>query len=164
VRWFSPSEPPSPHFSWDEVIGKSGYARVPYGPTPIGRGRIIATPRINARRHAGNLELLRSAVNEARRVKGLPPTGIRVLSWARSYEHNRAVGGAGDSQHLYFTATDIAWIEIVRLCPWRGGAETFDGLLQRIFARGGVGLYPAGNRHFDSRGWRARWSSFAPGS
>ena len=60
MRWFAPSKPPSPHFSWVEVIGNSGYARVPLGPTPIGLGRIVLTPRRNAIKHAANLERLRS--------------------------------------------------------------------------------------------------------
>lgn len=166
MRWLPPTAPPSPHFTWREVIGngRSGYERVPYGPTPVGHGRILATPRINARKHALNLERLRSAVNEVRRAHGYKPTEIYVLSWARSYEHNKAVGGARDSQHLYFLATDIALAEIVRLCPWSGGRQTFDQLADRVFAAGGFGTYPGGNRHVDSRGWRARWSSFTPGS
>lgn len=158
MRWFAPSKPPSPHFTWSEVIGNSGYSRVPLGPTPIGLGRIVLTPRLNARRHAASLERLRSAVNEARRANGLAPTGLHVISWARSYEHNKSVGGASNSQHLYFQATDISVQEIDRLCPWKGGRGTFDQLLEVVFAHGGVGLYQAGNRHCDSRGTRARWT------
>jgi uncharacterized protein YcbK (DUF882 family) len=158
MRGPTPTRPPSPHFSWAEVNARSGYAYLPFGPTAIGNGRIVMTPRINARRHAANLERLRSAVNEARRLKGFEPTGIRVLSWARSFEHNEQVGGARNSQHLYFLATDISLQEIERLCPWASGRVTFDSLLDRVFANGGVGLYPAGNRHVDSRGHRARWT------
>jgi uncharacterized protein YcbK (DUF882 family) len=158
MRGPTPTRPPSPHFSWAEVNAHSGYAYLPYGSTMIGLGRIVATPRRNAKRHAANLERLRSAVNEARRLKGLAPTGIRVLSWARSFEHNRQVGGATYSQHLFFDATDIALQEIERLMPWASGRHDFDALLERVFANGGVGLYPAGNRHVDSRGHRARWT------
>lgn len=160
MRGPTPRRPPSPHFSWAEVVARSGYSYLPFGPTAIGNGRIVMTPRINARRHAANLERLRSAVNEARRLKGFPPTGIRVLSWARSFEHNSdpRVGGARNSQHLYFLATDISLQEIERLCPWASGRATFDDLLDKVFANGGVGLYPAGNRHVDSRGHRARWA------
>jgi uncharacterized protein YcbK (DUF882 family) len=159
VRWIAPTRPPSPHFTWTEVTGNSGYSRVPLGPTPVGLGRICLTPRLNARRHAANLERLRSAVNEARRSQGLSPVGFRVISWARSYAHNKAVGGASNSQHLYFLATDISVQEIDRICPWPGGRVMFDQLLEVVFAQGGVGLYPAGNRHVDSRGSRARWTS-----
>jgi uncharacterized protein YcbK (DUF882 family) len=163
VRWFAPTAPPSPHFGWQEVIGNSGYSRVPLGPTSVGERRVCLTPRLNARRHALNLERLRELVNRNRAEHHLPPAGIRVLSWARSYEHNRAVGGAGDSQHLYFTATDIALQEIDRLCPWPTGRAVFDFILDTVFRDGGIGLYPAGNRHCDSRGYRARWPSFTPG-
>src|SRR5438876_7727760 len=120
VRWLPPSRPPSPHFTWQEVIGNSGYFVVPYGPTPIGHGRFVLTPRLNARKHAANLERLRVAVNGARMLKGLEATGIHVISWARTYEHNRVVGGALDSQHLYLLATDISVQEVDRLCPWPG--------------------------------------------
>jgi hypothetical protein len=158
VIWRPPSKPLSPHFSWAELIHNSGYERVPLGPTPIGRGRICLTPRINARRHATKLEALRELVNTDRRHHDLPVTGLRVLSWARSYEHNRTVGGASNSQHLYFRATDIARQEIDRLMPWPDGRRDFNRLLDTVFADGGVGLYPAGNRHCDSRGNRARWT------
>lgn len=142
------------------MLAHSGYDFLPYGPTAIGNGRFVLTPRINARKHAANLERLRAAVNEARRLKGFEPTGIRVLSWARSFVHNSVVGGAPNSQHLYFLATDIALQEIERLCPWATGRETFDDLLDKVFAQGGIGFYPAGNRHCDSRGHRARWTNF----
>lgn len=162
MRWFAPTKPPSPHFSWAEVIGngRSGYRRVPLGPTPIGLGRIVLTPRRNAKRHAQRLEQVRAQVNAARTRRGLKPTGLRVLSWARSFDHNRAVGGARNSRHLYLDATDISVQEIDRVMPWPGGRATFDLILESVFASGGVGLYPAGNRHCDSRGTRARWTSF----
>ena len=157
-----PFRPPSAHFTWAEVIRNSGYSRVPLGPMRLPNGKWV-TPRANARTQAAMMEKVRTAVNEARRVRNLKPTGINVLSWARSWEHNKAVGGAFDSQHLYFTATDIDLAEIIRLCPWEGGRATFAQLLETVFAAGGVGLYPAGNRHCDSRGYRARWTAFVPG-
>ena len=160
MRGPTPRNPPSPHFSWAEVIAHSGYVSVPFGPTPIGFGRVVATPRKNAIRHAGSLESLRWLVNDERHKHGLPETGIVVLSWARSFAHNRQVGGAKDSQHLYLLATDISVQEIDRLMPWKGGRRDFDRLLEMVFRFGGVGLYPAGNRHCDSRGHRARWTSF----
>lgn len=160
MRWRAPTQPPSPHFAWAEVLARSGYDRLPYGPTPIGRGRMVLTPRLNARRHAANLEKLRELVNRERHRHGLQPTGIHVLSWARSYRHNADVGGAADSRHLYFDATDLGREEIARLMPWASGAAEFDAILEGVFAHGGVGSYPGGNRHCDSRGYRARWPSF----
>ena len=109
------------------------------------------------------MEALRSQVNLARGRHKLKPTGISVLSWARSYEHNLAVGGAGNSQHLYFDACDISLQEIQRLCPWNGGHNDFDKIANNIFHSGGFGTYPGGNRHVDSRGYRARWSTWTPG-
>lgn len=153
---------PSPHFSWQEVINNSGYPAVPIGPflSPSGK---ITTPRINSRRHAKNMERLRTEVNRHRRDHLMPPTGINVLSWARSHEHNLAVGGAADSRHLYFDACDISLQEIQRLMPWNTGRTEFDTICNSIFKKGGFGTYPGGNRHVDSRGSRARWSTWVPG-
>lgn len=154
-----PRRPPSAHFTWAEVIAHSGYDRVPLGPMRLPNGAWV-TPRANARTQAALLEQVRAAVNAERAERGLRPTGITVLSWARSWAHNQEVHGARDSQHLYFRACDFALGEILRLCPWDGGRHFFDGVLNAVYARGGVGTYPAGNRHADCRGYRARWSSF----
>src|SRR5437764_1293180 len=154
-----PRRPPSAHFTWAEVIAHSGYSRVPLGPFRLPNGQWV-TPRANARMQAHKLEQVRALVNVLRTRRLLRPTGLYVISWARSWEHNKTVRGAKDSQHLYFRACDISLQEIARLCPWEGGARDFDAILQRVYARGGVGTYPAGNRHCDCRGYRARWSSF----
>ena len=106
------------------------------------------------------MEKVRATVNAARVKRGLRPTGINVLSWARAWEHNKAVDGAKDSQHLYFRACDISLQEIERLFPWPNGQRDFDVILNRVYSKGGLGQYPAGNRHCDCRGYRARWSSF----
>jgi uncharacterized protein YcbK (DUF882 family) len=159
VTWLAPRRPPSAHFTWAEVIAHSGYSRVPLGPMRLPNGKWV-TPRTSARLQASMMETVRATVNAERVKRGLRPTGIHVLSWARSWDHNVAVGGAKDSQHLYFRACDISLGEITRLCPWEGGHHFFDGVLNAVYARGGVGTYPAGNRHADCRGYRARWSSF----
>ena len=124
------------------------------GPYPV------LHPRANVVRHALNLQRLRVALNAKRREHGLRPTGIHVLSWARSYRHNKEVGGASRSQHLFFGACDISIQEIDRIFPWRGGRRDFDAVANRVFAKGGLGQYPAGNRHVDSRGYRARWTTW----
>lgn len=157
--WLPPHRPPSAHFTWAEVIRNSGYDRVPLGPMRLPNGKWV-TPRANARLQASMMEAVRANVNAKRADHGLAKTGITVLSWARSWEHNKAVGGAKDSQHLYFKACDISLQEIERLCPWLIGRGDFDAILNLVFARGGVGTYPAGNRHCDCRGYRARWTSF----
>lgn len=149
----------SPHFTWHEVVNKSGYTR-PLPPTiqlPNGSRRFA--PRPKAKRHARALERLRAMINVERKKHGLSETGIRINSWARSWRHNQEVGGAVNSQHLYFVATDITREEVVRLTPWDQG-KTFDRLADKCFGTGGFGQYPAGARHVDSRGWRARWSSW----
>lgn len=155
----APRGRPSRHFTWAEVIGKSGYPSVPLGPFKLPNGKRVR-PRVNARVHARNLELLRTRLNIARVGHHLHETGIAVNSWARSWEHNRQVGGAVDSQHLYFLASDITREEVQRLCPWPGGEHDFDRIAGEVFAKGGFGTYPSGARHVDSRGYRARWSSW----
>ena len=40
------------------------------------------------------------------------------------------------------------------------GTAKFDQTCDRLFESGGFGTYPSGSRHVDSRGTRARWSSF----
>ena len=159
LPWFPPPRKLSPHFSWAEVVVRSGYSRVPLGPLRLPNGKWV-TPRTNARTQARMLEQVRAIVNAERERRHLKPGHITVLSWARSWDHNKAVGGAKDSQHLYFRACDISLDVIDRLCPWPGGRHYFDGVLNAVYAKGGVGMYPAGNRHCDSRGYRARWSSF----
>lgn len=142
------------HFSWQEAIHNSGYASLHDVPEPV---------RQRAHVHAANMEILRRRVNGLRAQHGKPETGINILSWIRSPEHNRQVGGAADSRHIHGDACDISVQEIDRLCPWKGGRDTFDQIADNVFKNGGFGQYPAGNRHVDSRGSRARWTSFTPG-
>lgn len=74
---------------------------------------------------------------------------VIITSGYRCEQHNRAVGGAQNSQHLYGTAADIvikglAPGEIAKLAE-RCGAD-------------GIGVYPKmGFCHVDTRGWSARW-------
>lgn len=146
-------------FRVGEVLARSGYRSMPRGPRRVGP-YVVLRPRTNVRDLALMLQALRDGINAERRRRGLPETGIRILSWARSWEKNVAVGGARRSQHLFFNACDISREEIRRLCPWKGGAAWFDRLADRVFARDGFGQYPGGSRHVDNRGYRARWSSW----
>jgi uncharacterized protein YcbK (DUF882 family) len=109
---------------------------------------------------AHKLEQVRALVNVLRTERLLRPTGLHVISWARSWEHNKEVHGAENSQHLYFKACDISLGEILRLCPWDGGRADFERIIQQVYVHGGVGDYSRGNRHVDCRGERARWTSF----
>jgi len=147
------------HFTVGEVLANSGYKTMPRGPTRVGL-IVCLTPRRNATKQAHAMEQLREMVNQSRKLHNLPPTGINLNSWARTWAHNQTVGGARFSQHLRFRACDVTAQEIARLMPWDGGAKLFDLLLNAVFVKGGVGLYPGGNRHGDTRGRRARWTSF----
>ena|SRR5690554_517358 len=92
---------------------------------------------------AQNLEKLRSRLGVA----------LHVSSGWRTKEHNRRVGGASDSQHLYGKAADI-WSEIY------SSKEIHDLIEQLINAgamqQGGLGLYNT-FVHYDIRGTKARW-------
>ena len=90
-------------------------------------------------------------VDELRAFFGKP---CRILSSYRSPDYNRAVGGASLSQHLEFTAMDIAFDGVSpqrvydRLLEWRKAGKF----------TGGIGLYPSsGFVHIDTRGRNATW-------
>jgi uncharacterized protein YcbK (DUF882 family) len=78
-----------------------------------------------------------------------------ILSSYRSPDYNKAVGGASSSQHLEFTALDIAFDGISpqrvydRLLEWRKAGKF----------TGGLGIYPSSSFiHIDTRGRNATWS------
>jgi GH25 family lysozyme M1 (1,4-beta-N-acetylmuramidase) len=102
--------------------------------------------RANAQRQAFNLEKLRHALGD----KPLP-----ILSWFRTPAWNTHVGGVSQSRHMQADASDFTVQTVASF-----GATKFDQTCDRIFANGGFGTYPSGSRHVDSRGSRARWSSF----
>jgi uncharacterized protein YcbK (DUF882 family) len=90
-------------------------------------------------------------VDELRASFGKP---CRILSSYRSPDYNKAVGGASSSQHLEFTALDIAFDGISpqrvydRLLEWRKAGKF----------TGGLGIYPSsGFVHIDTRGRNATW-------
>lgn len=150
------------HFLWREVWAKSGYpdGKLPFGPTKLLTGKWVLTPRKNAIYHAKNMDELRRRINRLRVIHKLPEIGININSWARSPQHNKEVHGAPDSRHQYFDACDVTVQEIEALCPWPNGRDDFDRVCDTVFAYGGFGTYPAGNRHVDSRGYKARWSDW----
>jgi uncharacterized protein YcbK (DUF882 family) len=78
-----------------------------------------------------------------------------ILSSYRSPDYDKAVGGASSSQHLEFTALDIAFDGISpqrvydRLLEWRKAGKF----------TGGLGIYPSSSFiHIDTRGRNATWS------
>lgn len=99
--------------------------------------------RRRLRRLAVRLERLRSYIG---------PLGI--TSGYRCKAHNKAVGGAINSQHLYGRAADLD-------VPHGHQAEYVRAAARvPAFNKGGIGIYPSGAVHVDYRPWRARWSSF----
>ncbi len=90
-------------------------------------------------------------VDELRASFGKP---CRILSSYRSPDYNRALGGASLSQHLEFTALDIAFDGV-------SPKQVYDQLVQWRKAgkfTGGLGLYPSsGFVHIDTRGRNATW-------
>jgi hypothetical protein len=133
-RWLRRNGYLSPNFTQAEA---SGATRNRYGTdVPVFMLK-------QAQRHAFRLERLRHRLGDQ---------PISILSWYRNPRHNDDVGGATRSQHMRALATDhsSAWIAKV-------GRDRFIREAGRIFAKGGVGLYPSGSGHTDSRGWRARW-------
>jgi lysozyme len=137
---------PSKSFTWLEVHR----GRKPWNLVLRARAILIAR----------KLEQLKAEINRRRVKHGLKPTGINVLSWYRPEWYNKQVGGAKLSRHIKADAVDISKEEIKRLMPWKGGVEEFDWLANTLQVKDGFGQYPAGNRHLDERGFRARWSSW----
>lgn len=132
-RWLKQQGLMTPHFTVAEYRSKDGR------PIPL---RL----RKGARDHCFNLEKFRHAVGDKR---------MPILSGYRSPQHNKAVGGASKSQHMSARATDFSkeTVEKVGRNRWFATAEA-------IFSNGGVGDYPGGSSHLDSREYRARWRSF----
>jgi hypothetical protein len=102
--------------------------------------------RKNAQRHAFNLERLRKRLNGAR---------LPIMSGYRHPAYNRRIGGASQSRHMQADATDFSTQTVNRI-----GRNRFFAQANIVFRNGGVGNYPSGSAHCDSRGYRARWRSF----
>lgn len=123
----------SPHFTLADAKCHDG--------TPV-----PSSMRHDAQRHAFNLERFRHQIGD----RPLP-----VLSWYRDPAYNRAIGGATASKHMLAIATDFT-TQLVNAI----GRSRFFSIANRVFSNGGVGDYPSGSAHLDSRGYRARWTSF----
>lgn len=150
---------PGTSFTYGEVVHRSGATALPTRAFKLPNGKKV-TPYKNTIIQARNLQRLRNKINAERKRRGLKPTGMNLNSWWRTWKHNGEVGGARDSQHLYLLASDITHQETVRLTPWDYGA-TFNDMAGEVYSKGGFGEYPSGARHVDSRGWRARWTTWA---
>jgi zinc D-Ala-D-Ala carboxypeptidase len=131
----------SPHFTLRESSGAE-YNRQVGNSVP----RVLQPA---AQAHAFKLEQLRHEIGDR---------PVRMVGWYRSPRHNRAVGGAALSKHRLAIATDHPkeWVDAV-------GRQRVMRAAEKVFAHGGVGVYPGGNIHLDNRSGRARWSSWVPG-
>lgn len=78
---------------------------------------------------------------------------VTILSGARCYEHNRAVGGSRNSQHLFGRAADVVVKGVDPL-------EVRNYVEQQLDGEGGIGYYPEkGFVHVDTRTkGGARWT------
>lgn len=123
----------TPHFRISEARCKDG--------TPV-----PSSLRGRCRNHAFNLERLRHTLGDQ---------PISTISWYRHAAYNRRIGGASGSMHIRAIATDhpVSWVNA------RGRQRVlYHG--NQIFAGGGMGTYPAGSMHFDTRGYRSRWTTW----
>lgn len=92
---------------------------------------------------AENLQLIRNHFNAP----------ITINSAYRSPAHNKAVGGAKNSQHLYGKAADI----VVHGVAPDVVADTIENLIDEgVISQGGLGRYNTFT-HYDIRGNKARW-------
>ncbi len=86
------------------------------------------------------------------RLRSLGPEPIDVDDGYRCPEHNAAVGGVNDSQHLLGKAADI---RIMGLSL----QQMYDRAVQvTAFLDGGIGCYDGGFIHVDNRDGQARWA------
>ena len=108
--------------------------------------RVPESLRKNAQNQAFTLEIVRHKL-------GNP--SMPVLSWYRPADYNAQIGGATNSQHIQANATDFDSATVDRI-----GRSKFDAVMNDVYENGGYGSYPAGSRHSDVRGYRARWTSF----
>jgi uncharacterized protein YcbK (DUF882 family) len=99
--------------------------------------------RANLFELATNLEVVRAHFNAP----------ITVNSAYRSAEHNAAVGGSKNSQHLLGKAADI----VIKGVSPDEVADAIEFLIEMgLMKQGGLGRYNTFT-HYDTRGTKARW-------
>jgi Peptidase M15./Putative peptidoglycan binding domain. len=101
-------------------------------------------------KHCGEIKVdinLLLKLEELRTAIGNRP--IIINSGYRCPTHNKNVGGATKSQHMYGKAADI---RVKDMSP-----RTLEKFADTVFANGGVGMGGQNIVHVDTRGHRARW-------
>lgn len=99
----------------------------------------------NIKELASNLQVLRNFLGES----------IRVTSGWRSEEHNRAIGGVKNSQHVLGKASDLK----VKDLDTKDLYLIIESLIEDgKMKEGGLGLYNT-FVHYDIRGTKARWDN-----
>jgi len=142
----APNSPKFRKLCWEHGFASPHFERKETACHDPGNSGVPESLRPNAQRQAFNLEKLRHALGD----KPLP-----ILSWYRTPAWNAQVGGASQSRHMQADAADFTVQTVADF-----GTSKFDQTCDRLFESGGFGTYPSGSRHVDSRGTRARWSSF----
>jgi len=98
---------------------------------------------LNVKELANNLQVIRDCINSP----------LHINSAYRSPEHNKAIGGVSNSQHLLgksadITAKDFSPVQLYSI---------IEGLIEQgKVSEGGLGIYN-GFVHYDIRGTKARW-------
>lgn len=95
------------------------------------------------------IEIVQEACDHFAKELGLAKVVLGISSAHRCAKHNKDVGGADDSQHLYGTALDI---RINGVSP----ASIYQYLDSKYPDRLGLGLYNS-FVHVDTREGKARW-------
>ncbi|GAQ18045.1 peptidase M15 [Oceanobacillus picturae] len=73
---------------------------------------------------------------------------MRINSGYRTKSHNKAVGGASNSQHMYGRAADVVVVGVSPSMVYKKAVK--------LFSNGGVGKYNTFT-HVDTRGYKARF-------
>jgi len=97
----------------------------------------------NVKALATNLQVLRDTIKKP----------IKINSSYRTPTHNKSVGGASNSQHLYAKAADIA---VKGMTPAQVRKQIESLINSKKMSQGGIGRYNT-FVHYDIRGTKARW-------
>lgn len=103
-------------------------------------------------KHCGVCNISGNLIEALEELRALGPQPIIVHAGCRCPEHNEAVGGVKDSQHIVGIAADLEIVGLL-LQQMYERAETV-----ARFRNGGIGVYDGQFIHVDVRGHRSRWA------